>query len=315
MNKLKIVFMGTPDFAVGCLNALVNSNHNVEAVITAPDRAAGRGKKIIQSEIKKYTNRNNLRLLQPINLKDEKFINELKSINADIFVIVAFRMLPKIVWEIPEKGTINLHASLLPQLRGAAPIHWAIINGLKETGVTTFFINEKIDFGDVIEKSKVKIDSSENTGQLYEKLKTKGSELLLSSLKIIEKNNFKSTKQTNPKELLLAPKLNKNNTRINWNNKGESIFNFVRGLNPYPSAWTKNKKTDKILKLFNVVFHLEQNNNKNLAGTILFENNSIKIITIDGYLEVLELQLEGKKRMSNLEFINGYKNFHMDLLL
>ena len=315
MNKLKIVFMGTPDFAVGCLNALVNSNHNVEAVITAPDRAAGRGKKIIQSEIKKYTNRNNLRLLQPINLKDEKFINELKSINADIFVIVAFRMLPKIVWEIPEKGTINLHASILPQLRGAAPIHWAIINGLKETGVTTFFINEKIDFGDVIEKSKVKIDSSENTGQLYEKLKTKGSELLLSSLKIIEKNNFKSTKQTNPKELLLAPKLNKNNTRINWNNKGESIFNFVRGLNPYPSAWTKNKKTDKILKLFNVVFHLEQNNNKNLAGTILFENNSIKIITIDGYLEVLELQLEGKKRMSNLEFINGYKNFHMDLLL
>ena len=315
MNKLKIVFMGTPDFAVGCLNALVNSNHNVEAVITAPDRAAGRGKKIIQSEIKKYTNSNNLRLLQPINLKDEKFINELKSINADIFVIVAFRMLPKIVWEIPEKGTINLHASILPQLRGAAPIHWAIINGLKETGVTTFFINEKIDFGDVIEKSKVKIDSSENTGQLYEKLKTKGSELLLSSLKIIEKNNFKSTKQTNPKELLLAPKLNKNNTRINWNNKGESIFNFVRGLNPYPSAWTKNKKTDKILKLFNVVFHLEQNNNKNLAGTILFENNSIKIITIDGYLEVLELQLEGKKRMSNLEFINGYKNFHMDLLL
>ena len=315
MNKLKIVFMGTPDFAVGCLNALVNSNHNVEAVITAPDRAAGRGKKIIQSEIKKYTNSNNLRLLQPINLKDEKFINELKSINADIFVVVAFRMLPKIVWEIPEKGTINLHASILPQLRGAAPIHWAIINGLKETGVTTFFINEKIDFGDVIEKSKVKIDSSENTGQLYEKLKTKGSELLLSSLKIIEKNNFKSTKQTNPKELLLAPKLNKNNTRINWNNKGESIFNFVRGLNPYPSAWTKNKKTDKILKLFNVVFHLEQNNNKNLAGTILFENNSIKIITIDGYLEVLELQLEGKKRMSNLEFINGYKNFHMDLLL
>lgn len=307
--------MGTPDFAVGCLNALVNSNHNVEAVITAPDRAAGRGKKIIQSEIKKYTKSNNLRLLQPINLKDEKFINELKSINADIFVVVAFRMLPKIVWEIPEKGTINLHASILPQLRGAAPIHWAIINGLKETGVTTFFINEKIDFGDVIEKSKVKIDSSENTGQLYEKLKTKGSELLLSSLKIIEKNNFKSTKQTNPKELLLAPKLNKNNTRINWNNKGESIFNFVRGLNPYPSAWTKNKKTDKILKLFNVVFHLEQNNNKNLAGTLLFENNSIKIITIDGYLEVLELQLEGKKRMSNLEFINGYKNFHMDHLL
>ncbi|KRO86084.1 MAG: methionyl-tRNA formyltransferase [Bacteroidetes bacterium] len=315
MNKLKIVFMGTPDFAVGCLNTLIKSSHNVEAVITAPDRAAGRGKKIIQSEIKKYANSNNLRLLQPTNLKDEKFVNELKSINADIFIVVAFRMLPKIVWEIPNKGTMNLHASLLPQLRGAAPIHWAIINGLNETGVTTFFINEKIDCGNVIERSKVKIDDYENTGQLYEKLKTKGSELLLSSLKIIEKNNFKSIKQTNRKELLLAPKLNKNNTRINWNNSGESIFNFVRGLNPYPSAWTKNKKNDKILKLFNVIFHLEKNNTKNLTGTILFENNSIKIITIDGYLEVLELQIEGKKRISSLEFINGYKYFHLEHLL
>ena len=146
MNKLKIVFMGTPDFAVGCLDFLINSNHEIKAVITAPDRAAGRGKKIIQSEIKKYAINNSIKLLQPINLKDEKFITELKYINADIFVVVAFRMLPKTVWEIPEKGTINLHASLLPQLRGAAPIHWAIINGLSETGVTTFFINEKIDF-------------------------------------------------------------------------------------------------------------------------------------------------------------------------
>ena len=315
MNKLKIVFMGTPDFAVGCLDFLINSNHEIKAVITAPDRAAGRGKKIIQSDIKKYAINNSIKLLQPINLKDEKFITELKSINADIFVVVAFRMLPKTVWEIPEKGTINLHASLLPQLRGAAPIHWAIINGLSETGVTTFFINEKIDFGNIIEQSKLKINSKENTGQLYEKLKSKGSNLLVSTLKVIEKNNFKTTKQNNSEKLLIAPKLNKNNTRIDWKNSGQSIFNLIRGLSPYPSAWTKDEKSNKILKIFDVIFHKEKNNNENLSGTILIKNNTIKLITYDGFLEVLELQLEGKKRMSNLEFINGYKNFHSQRLL
>jgi methionyl-tRNA formyltransferase len=307
--------MGTPDFAVGCLDFLINSNHEIKAVITAPDRAAGRGKKIIQSEIKKYAINNSIKLLQPINLKDEKFITELKSINADIFVVVAFRMLPKTVWEIPEKGTINLHASLLPQLRGAAPIHWAIINGLSETGVTTFFINEKIDFGNIIEQSKLKINSKENTGQLYEKLKSKGSNLLVSTLKVIEKNNFKTTKQNNSEKLLIAPKLNKNNTRIDWKNSGQSIFNLIRGLSPYPSAWTKDAKSNKILKIFDVIFHKEKNNNENLSGTILIKNNTIKLITYDGFLEVLELQLEGKKRMSNLEFINGYKNFHSQRLL
>jgi methionyl-tRNA formyltransferase len=315
MNKLKIVFMGTPDFAVGCLDFLINSNHEIKAVITAPDRAAGRGKKIIQSEIKKYAINNSIKLLQPINLKDEKFITELKSINADIFVVVAFRMLPKTVWEIPEKGTINLHASLLPQLRGAAPIHWAIINGLSETGVTTFFINEKIDFGNIIEQSKLKINSKENTGQLYEKLKSKGSNLLVSTLKVIEKNNFKTIKQNNSEKLLIAPKLNKNNTRIDWKNSGQSIFNLIRGLSPYPSAWTKDEKSNKILKIFDVIFHKEKNSNENLSGTILIKNNTIKLITYDGFLEVLELQLEGKKRMSNLEFINGYKNFHSQHLL
>jgi methionyl-tRNA formyltransferase len=315
MNKLKIVFMGTPDFAVGCLDFLINSNHEIKAVITAPDRAAGRGKKIIQSDIKKYAINNSIKLLQPINLKDEKFITELKSINADIFVVVAFRMLPKTVWEIPEKGTINLHASLLPQLRGAAPIHWAIINGLSETGVTTFFINEKIDFGNIIEQSKLKINSKENTGQLYEKLKSKGSNLLVSTLKVIEKNNFKTIKQNNSEKLLIAPKLNKNNTRIDWKNSGQSIFNLIRGLSPYPSAWTKDEKSNKILKIFDVIFHKEKNSNENLSGTILIKNNTIKIITYDGFLEVLELQLEGKKRMSNLEFINGYKNFHSQHLL
>jgi len=315
MNKLKIVFMGTTDFAVGCLDALMNSSHQIKAVITAPDREAGRGKKITHSEVKKYAINNNFKLLQPINLKDENFVNELKSINADIFVVVAFRMLPELVWRIPLKGTINLHASLLPQLRGAAPIHWAIINGLKETGVTTFFINKKIDFGDIIQQSKVKIGDIENTGELYEKLKKDGSKLLISTLKIINNDNFKSTRQTNSGKLLLAPKLNKINTRINWNDSGKDIFNFVRGLSPYPSAWSKEKRSGKILKLHSVKFKKSKTNKINHAGTIQIDKNTIKIITKDGYLDVLELQIEGKKRMSNLEFINGYKNFNSKHLL
>ncbi|MBT3443317.1 MAG: methionyl-tRNA formyltransferase [Flavobacteriaceae bacterium] len=315
MNKLKIVFMGTTDFAVGCLDALMNSSHQIKAVITAPDREAGRGKKITHSEVKKYAINNNFKLLQPINLKDENFVNELKSINADIFVVVAFRMLPELVWRIPLKGTINLHASLLPQLRGAAPIHWAIINGLKETGVTTFFINKKIDFGDIIQQSKVKIGDIENTGELYEKLKKDGSKLLISTLKIINNDNFKSTRQTNSGKLLLAPKLNKINTRINWSDSGKDIFNFVRGLSPYPSAWSKEKRSGKILKLHSVKFEKSKTNKINHTGTIQIDKNTIKIITKDGYLEVLELQIEGKKRMSNLEFINGYKNFNSKHLL
>ena len=315
MNKLKIVFMGTTDFAVGCLDALMNSSHQIKAVITAPDREAGRGKKITHSEVKKYAINNNFKLLQPINLKDENFVNQLKSINADIFIVVAFRMLPELVWRIPLKGTINLHASLLPQLRGAAPIHWAIINGLKETGVTTFFINKKIDFGDIIQQSKVKIGDIENTGELYEKLKKDGSKLLISTLKIINNDNFKSTRQTNSGKLLLAPKLNKINTRINWNDSGKDIFNFVRGLSPYPSAWSKEKRSGKILKLHSVKFKKSKTNKINHAGTIQIDKNTIKIITKDGYLDVLELQIEGKKRMSNLEFINGYKNFNSKHLL
>jgi len=315
MNKLKIVFMGTTDFAVGCLDALMNSSHQIKAVITAPDREAGRGKKITHSEVKKYAINNNFKLLQPINLKDENFVNELKSINADIFVVVAFRMLPELVWRIPLKGTINLHASLLPQLRGAAPIHWAIINGLKETGVTTFFINKKIDFGDIIQQSKVKIGDIENTGELYEKLKKDGSKLLISTLKIINNDKFKSTRQTNSGKLLLAPKLNKINTRINWSDSGKDIFNFVRGLSPYPSAWSKEKRSGKILKLHSVKFEKSKTNKINHTGTIQIDKNTIKIITKDGYLEVLELQIEGKKRMSNLEFINGYKNFNSKHLL
>ena len=314
MNNLKIIFMGTSDFAVKSLDNLLLNNFDVKAVVTAPDRKSGRGNKINYSDIKKYSLNKNLKLLQPENLKQTDFIKEIKSFNADIFIVVAFRMLPKIVWEIPKKGTINLHASWLPQLRGAAPIHWAIINGFKKTGVTTFFINGKIDFGDIIEQKEVEIGDFENTGSLYEKLKITGSLLILSTLKLISKNNLKIIKQSNSLNLVKAPKLNKENTKIDWNKSGFEIFNFIRGLSPFPSAWTKDEKNNKIIKLFNVIFHKETKT-QHLNGLISIKNNMLKILLKDGYLEVLEIQIEGKKRMSGKEFINGYLDYDSIRLL
>lgn len=314
MNSLKIIFMGTPEFAVQSLDALICNNYEVKAVVTAPDKKSGRGNKINFSDVKKYTIEKKLRLLQPKNLKEIDFINELKSINADIFIVVAFRMLPKVIWEIPKKGTINLHASLLPQLRGAAPIHWAIIEGLKKTGVTTFFINEKIDFGNIIEQKQVEIEDFENTGNLYEKLKKIGSLLLLSTLELISEDKFKIIKQSNSENLLKAPKLNKLNTRIDWNESGQKIFNMIRGLSPYPSAWTISEKTGKILKLYNVIFRNEKKTFE-LNGLISINNNLMKIYVKDGYLEVIELQLEGKKRMNYKEFVNGFKDYNSTKLL
>lgn len=314
MNSLKIIFMGTPEFAVQSLDALICNNYEVKAVVTAPDKKSGRGNKINFSDVKKYTIEKKLRLLQPKNLKEIDFINELKSINADIFIVVAFRMLPKVIWEIPKKGTINLHASLLPQLRGAAPIHWAIIEGLKKTGVTTFFINEKIDFGNIIEQKQVEIEDFENTGNLYEKLKKIGSLLLLSTLELISEDKFKIIKQSNSENLLKAPKLNKLNTRIDWNESGQKIFNMIRGLSPYPSAWTISEKTGKILKLYNVIFRNEKKSFE-LNGLISINNNLMKIYVKDGYLEVIELQIEGKKRMNSKEFVNGFKDYNSTKLL
>lgn len=306
--------MGTPDFAVKSLDAIIRNNYNVKAVITAPDKKAGRGKKINCSEVKKYALEKNLKLLQPHNLKDENFITELKSTKADLFVVVAFRMLPKIVWEIPQFGTINLHASLLPQLRGAAPIHWAIIRGLQSTGVSTFFINEKIDYGNIIEQREVEIGDTENTGNLYQRLKEIGSELILTTLKQIISGKLKTQKQIESKKLLKAPKLVKENTRINWNQSGLEIFNFIRGLSPHPAAWTKSEKTNKTFKLYNVIYFKEKKSDK-LNGIINIDDNLMKISVNDGYLKVLELQIEGKKKMSVQEFINGYKSYNLSKLI
>lgn len=306
--------MGTPDFAVKSLDAIIRNNYNVKAVITAPDKKAGRGKKINCSEVKKYALEKNLKLLQPHNLKDENFITELKSTKADLFVVVAFRMLPKIVWEIPQFGTINLHASLLPQLRGAAPIHWAIIRGLQSTGVSTFFINEKIDYGNIIEQREVEIGNTENTGNLYHRLKEIGSQLILTTLKQIISGKLKTQKQIESKKLLKAPKLVKENTRINWNQSGLEIFNFIRGLSPHPAAWTKSENTNKTFKLYNVIYFKEKKSDK-LNGIININDNLMKISVNDGYLKVLELQIEGKKKMSVQEFINGYKSYNLSKLI
>jgi methionyl-tRNA formyltransferase len=307
VKALNIIFMGTPDFAVDCLDKLIKSKHNVLGVVTAEDKKAGRGKKIKISDVKEYCLKNNIKIFQPEKLKNIDFINTMKSFDPDLFIVVAFRMLPEVLWKIPKLGTINLHASLLPNLRGAAPIHWAIINGLKETGLTTFFINEKIDCGNIIEQSKVQIDRNQNTGDLYNILKKIGSKLILSSLDLIQNKTFKSIHQDVSNNDLLAPKLDKINTKINWNDSSENIQNLIRGLSPFPAAWTSIKENKKILKIYKSKNNYTNTIKDYQPGIIIFNDNSILASTKDGFIEILELQIQGKRKMTSFEFINGYK--------
>ncbi|MBT3561337.1 MAG: methionyl-tRNA formyltransferase [Flavobacteriaceae bacterium] len=311
---MNIIFMGTPEFAVECLDVLVKSNHNILAVVTSEDKPAGRGQKIKISEIKKYSIKKNIKTLQPKNLKDPSFLNEIKLLKPDIFIVVAFRMLPKILWEIPKKGTINLHASLLPNLRGAAPIHWAIINGLQKTGVSTFYINENIDCGEIIEQKKVSISENENTGELYNKLKKIGALTILSTLEKIDEKDFKSIKQNESKENLKAPKLNRENTKIDWNKPSNEIHDFIRGLNPFPSAWTSITENKKILKIYKSRRYSSIINEKQKPGTIIMNKNILLISTSSGLIEILELKMEGKKMMNNIEFNNGFKSLNKTIL-
>ena len=306
--------MGTPEFAVECLDVLVKSNHNILAVVTSEDKPAGRGQKIKISEIKKYSITKNIKTLQPKNLKDPSFLNEIKLLKPDIFIVVAFRMLPKILWEIPKKGTINLHASLLPNLRGAAPIHWAIINGLQKTGVSTFYINENIDCGEIIEQKKVSISENENTGELYNKLKKIGALTILSTLEKIDEKDFKSIKQNESKENLKAPKLNRENTKIDWNKPSNEIHDFIRGLNPFPSAWTSITENKKIIKIYKSRRYSSIINEKQKPGTIIMNKNILLISTSSGLIEILELKMEGKKMMNNIEFNNGFKSLNKTIL-
>lgn len=306
MKKLKIVFMGTPDFAVGILDTINKNKYEIAAVITAPDKPSGRGQKVSISAVKAYALANNLHILQPINLKNEDFLSELKSLNANLQIVVAFRMLPEAVWKMPKLGTFNLHASLLPEYRGAAPINWAIINGELKTGVTTFFIDDKIDTGAIILKKTTEIGTTEIVGQLHDRLMLLGSTAVLETLSLIENEKATPSIQTESKVLKTAYKLNKDNCKIDWSKTGAEIYNLIRGLNPYPAAWTyfidgENKMN---VKLFDVAFteqkHLFE------AGKIVVTKKEIWIYTLDGYMDVKALQMPGKRKMDAKELLNGW---------
>jgi methionyl-tRNA formyltransferase len=305
MEKLRIVFMGTPEFAVGILETIINKNYNVVGVITAADKPAGRGQKIKYSAVKEYALANNLPLLQPTNLKDEVFLAELKALNANLQIVVAFRMLPEVVWKMPVLGTFNLHASLLPNYRGAAPINWAIINGDTKTGVTTFFIDEKIDTGAIILSSETAISRDENAGQLHDRLMQLGSETVLETLEVIEKGNITTIIQNENSEIRTAYKLNKENCKIDWTKSVEEIYNLIRGLSPYPSAWCffQDKNEEWNVKIHEVKMILEKHTIA--AGILICSKRGMKIAVKDGYIEVISLQFPGKKKMTVGELLNG----------
>ena len=322
-RNLRIVFMGTPDFAVPALDILVQHNYNVVGVITAPDKPAGRGQQLHQSAVKKYAVENGLRILQPEKLKNPDFIAELKSLDANLFIVVAFRMLPEIVWQMPEFGTFNLHASLLPQYRGAAPINWAVINGEKETGVTTFFLQHEIDTGNIILQEKIKIEDEDNAGTVHDKLMNAGSALVLKTVQAIEENKVIEQPQeltTHDSRLTTinhAPKIYKETCEIDWKKTAQEIHNLIRGLSPYPAAFTYlNGKTLKIFASQKSHWPID-NSQLSKSSTIDHQPSTIDYKTdnktylsfkcSDGWLDILELQLEGKKRMKVDEFLRGYK--------
>lgn len=305
MDKLRIVFMGTPEFAVGILDTIIKNKYDVVGVITTSDKRAGRGQKIKYSEVKEYALVNNLTLLQPTNLKDEDFLAELKALNANLQIVVAFRMLPEVVWKMPKLGTFNLHASLLPNYRGAAPINWAIINGDTKTGVTTFFIDDKIDTGAMILSSETQIEFDENAGQLHDRLMQLGSETVLNTLALIEKGNVTTTIQKDNPEIKTAHKLNKENCKIDWTKPVVEIYNLIRGLSPYPSAWCfiSDKNEEWSVKIHEAKMILENHNNN--IGSLICTKKEMKIAVKNGFLKVLSIQFPGKKKMNTPELLNG----------
>ncbi|WP_339646971.1 methionyl-tRNA formyltransferase [uncultured Salegentibacter sp.] len=306
MRSLKIVFMGTPDFAVASLESILNANYNVVGVITAPDKPAGRGRKLQESPVKKFAVSKGLKVLQPTNLKDQTFIEELKALEPNVQVVVAFRMLPKVVWDLPKFGTFNLHASLLPQYRGAAPINWAIINNETKTGVSTFFLDEKIDTGAMILQKEIDIAPEESVGELHDKLMELGSGLVVETLELIENGNLTPTPQPFDELLKDAPKLNRENTKINWDDSLDQIYNLIRGLNPYPAAWSilfNDNKEEKV-KIYHCKKEAASHSLEN--GRILVEDKKLKVAVEGGYLIIEELQLPGKRKMDVKSLLNGY---------
>ncbi len=307
MEKLRIVFMGTPDFAVGILDTIYNNNYEIVGVITAPDKPAGRGQKVSMSAVKEYALEKNLRLLQPTNLKSEEFLAELRSLEANLQVVVAFRMLPEVVWKMPKLGTFNLHASLLPEYRGAAPINWAIINGETKTGVTTFFIDDKIDTGAMILSKETEIGASETAGELHDRLMHLGSTTVLETLQLIESEKAKTTLQENNPDVKTAYKLNKENCKIDWTQSGKTIFNLIRGLSPYPAAWTyiQDGENEWNVKIYSASF--EEKTHSEAIGKISTTKKEIFIAVKNGILKIESLQFPGKKRMLAHELLNGVK--------
>lgn len=304
-KKLRIVYMGTPEFAVPSLEKLVENGWNVVGIITAPDKPQGRGQKLVGSPVKQAAEKLGLHILQPTNLKNPEFQQELKELKADLQIVVAFRMLPESVWSMPPLGTFNLHASLLPNYRGAAPINWAIINGEKETGVTTFFLKHEIDTGSVIFQEKIEIKPEDDLGIVYDKLMNIGSELVVKTVDAIAKNAVNPLPQDESKANHHAPKIFKETCKIDWTQSSESIFNLVRGLSPYPAAWTEFQ--DKTCKIFKTAFSEQNLSGKNPGEWISDGKTHLTFQCGQGSLKILELQLEGKKRMKIDELLRGFK--------
>ncbi len=312
-ESLRIVFMGTPDFAVASLNALVENRYNVVGVITMPDKGVGRGYKLQPSAVKQYAVSRGLTLLQPVSLKDPSFLEELRALDADLQIVVAFRMLPEVVWDMPPLGTFNLHASLLPQYRGAAPINWALINGEKETGVTTFFLSHEIDTGRIILQEKTSIKDEDNAGMLHDRLMMMGAELVVRTVDVIVEGSAASVSQSElyEKEAVLrsAPKIFRETCRVEWNRRADEVYNLIRGLSPYPAAWTElvtEQGGDPLrFKLFSADKVMD--NHTLPAGTIRSDNKSfLEVAVSDGFIRITDLQLQGKRRMQTGEFLNGY---------
>lgn len=307
---MNIVFFGTPEIAAYCLQKIINSEHKVSAVVTATDKPAGRGYKLLPSDVKKTALENNIPVLQPEKLKNSNFLNELRGYNADLFVVVAFRMLPQEVWQMPKKGTVNLHASLLPDYRGAAPINWAIINGEIQSGVTTFFINEQIDTGKIIKQQKIKINIDDNAGILHDKIMVQGADLLLETINLIKKNEHESIEQQsilNNREPKSAPKIFKQDCKINWDKNSEIVYNFIRGMTPFPGAWSVLNFPDKNIivkipsaKILNIKHNL-------IPGSIETTKDGIKVAAKTGFIQIENIIPEGKKSMTAAEFVRGHR--------
>ncbi|MCK9617911.1 MAG: methionyl-tRNA formyltransferase [Lentimicrobiaceae bacterium] len=311
-KDVHIVFMGTPRFAVASLEILLKNNYTISGVVTTPDKPAGRGQKLRMSDVKEYALHHHLHILQPDNLKNPIFIKELISLHADLFIVVAYRMLPEVVWRIPPLGTVNLHASLLPDYRGAAPINHAIINGETVSGVTTFFIDNTIDTGNIILRKEVPVFPEETAGELHDRLMHTGAEVVLETVKILQQNAVVTfTQETflqNDKNRKIAPKIFKENCKINWNQDVNIVYNFIRGLSPYPAAFTELNSHEGE-KFIIKIFRAEKITNKQIAtpGTVIVENNiNLYLACTNGWLRITELQLSGKKKLSSADFLNGF---------